>query len=307
MDNVNDLQLLRGDSYELINGLLVKHPKLIDIYELDKRANSKENTDKLKDTQNDDVVQDYATYRNLLVSNKYDVADILWCELNIWYEDIKDWDFFLQKSLMTERKLDVYIETLIGEIVIPIKKEAACIDKMTAKALNYFLGLTGEYIVLDLNHDDIEEMVLCNVAENDDGLYIINQDNVKITEIIFKQMIEFLNLIHWNKPDYEFLKGGSVGARKYILKHNYKERKKPKQDEYIITLGSLVSSLIAKGTRYDDIWNYPIYLIYDLYFRHVKINEWQNTIDALHQGCIDTDKNPIDWQKLNWGSIISLK
>ena len=36
----------------------------------------------------------YMKYVSILITTKYDVADVLWFENKIWYEDIKnDWDF----------------------------------------------------------------------------------------------------------------------------------------------------------------------------------------------------------------------
>ena len=76
---MNKLQLFHGDSLILSDTLKVKHPKLIDI------------------------VDDYETYQlhlSIMVSTSLDVADLLWVESKIWYEDIKsEWKFFIQKAI----------------------------------------------------------------------------------------------------------------------------------------------------------------------------------------------------------------
>ena len=36
----------------------------------------------------------------------------------------------------------------------------------------------------------------------------------------------------------------------------------------------------------------------------VKIEEYNNTMSALYAGGIDTKKNPINWDKINWSSVI---
>ena len=46
-------------------------------------------------------------------------------------------------------------------------------------------------------------------------------------------------------------------------------------------------------------------MIYELYYRYIKIDDWKNTMQALHSGCIDTKKNPIEWEKINWSSVIN--
>ena len=67
----------------------------------------------------------------------------------------------------------------------------------------------------------------------------------------------------------------------------------------------MVSSLVVKGQKYDDVLNYSIYLIYELYYRLRKVDEWNNTMMALSNGNIDTKKNPIKWEKIDWSSIIN--
>ena len=71
-----------------------------------------------------------------------------------------------------------------------------------------------------------------------------------------------------------------------------------------VTLESIVSSLVARGQAYSEVINYPIYVIYNQYYRLIKVDEYQNTLRALYGGCLDTKKNPIQWDKINWSSII---
>ena len=292
--DLSNLCLLHGDELTLINGLKVKHPILSDIVKLDKK----------------DSVYTYNDYVQALTSTKLDVADILWCEMEIWYEDIKkEWDFFLQKCILNKKIVDVFIEAQIGDEIINIKQQAVAIDDLYRDSLNYFLNLNGEYVLLDINSDnkDEKQIVLCNIQMNQLGQYIIDDKNIKFTENFYNEILIYLKKISWKQDEYLFLKGGSKYAKKYILKEQYKKRNKKKEEKYYVTLDSIISSEIAKGVRYEDIWSYPIYVVYDLYYRNIKINEWQNTMDALHSGCIDTDKNPIDWEKINWGSIINLE
>ena len=52
------------------------------------------------------------------------------------------------------------------------------------------------------------------------------------------------------------------------------------------------------------VWELPIYTIYNMYFRYNKINEYQDVLNKLNSGCIDTKKNPINWEKINWACSI---
>ena len=291
---MSTLRLLYGDGLKLINGIEVKHPKLSDIVELERKCIS-------------DNDYNYNDYIKALTSTRIDVADILWCEMQIWYEDIKtEWEFFIQKCILNKKVMNIFFEAELDGKIIKVEKQAVAIDKIYRDALNFFLGLSGEYVLLDINETDIPQIVLCNVQENKLKQYIVSKDNVKFTENLYDTTLKYLKKINWITSEYMFLKGGSKGAKQYILKNQYKSRTKIKVDKYYVSLDSIISSEIAKGTRYQDIKEYPIYLIYDLYYRNVKINEWQNTMDALHNGCLDTEKNPIEWEKVNWGSVINL-
>ena len=82
----------------------------------------------------------------------------------------------------------------------------------------------------------------------------------------------------------------------------YKKRIKKKKDR--ITISTIFSSLVAKGHRYKDVKKYPVYFFYESYFRLLKISEYENTMQALYNGCIDTKNHPINYEKIDWSSII---
>jgi hypothetical protein len=66
--------LLRGCPLELSEGVCVKHPTLDEVISSPK----------------------YYEYLSLILTTSLDVADVLWFEHNIWYEDIKsEWSFFV--------------------------------------------------------------------------------------------------------------------------------------------------------------------------------------------------------------------
>ena len=134
------------------------------------------------------------------------------------------------------------------------------------------------------------------------GLYILKKDCFKFTEYHYNIAKDYLRDINWFHPEYEFTHGGNKKAKKYILEYDYKKRKKSHRET--VTLESIVSSLVARGQPYSEVINYPIYVVYNQYYRLVKVDEYQTTIHALYSGCLDTKKNPINWEKINWSSII---
>lgn len=240
----------------------------------------------------------YQEYLYDITSDSKDVADILWFTCKIWYEDIQDeWDFFIQKCIKKDKILQISIGN--NKII-----EGVGINDNFNEALNFFLSTEGEYIFGNTS----SELFLYNATllDKENNIYTINKDSFKFTKPYYYTLVEYLNKVNWVSKDYDFLHGGTKKAKKYMLKHKYDSRKK-KATKPNITIDSIVSSLIAQGQPYDKIWDYPIYMIYDLYYRTIKIDDWKNTMQALHSGCIDTNKNPINWEKINWSSIISIK
>lgn len=278
---MDELALQRNKPYVTETGLCIKQPTLDDIVDIG-----------------------YSTYQSYLyaiISTPKDVADILWCKMKVWYEDIKsDWVFFLQSSLTDERNIDIEID---GNTTI-----ALGINAEQKNAFNFFLNKDCDYIIVNKKNTDEEpsDIYIMGVEYIDDTKQTctINDNSFKISEGVYNDIVAFLKNANWASFEYDFTKGGTKRAKKYILEHDYKTRTK-KQKKSNVTLSSIVSSLIAKGQSYDGIWSFPVYMIYDLYYRYIKIDDWNNTMRALHSGCIDTKKNPINWDKINWSSIIT--
>lgn len=256
----------------------------------------------------------YYKYLYPLVTTSLDVADILFCEADIWYEDIKnEWEFFLQKIMSDNpKKIKVVIRTNnemgTSEIVI----DGNAVNDLYRDSLNFFFNTNGEYIIWGDKNNEVNSsnsVYLMNVtakekrSKKEQDSFLFNENNFKLNSHFYNIMLETLRKINWIKPEYDFVKGGSKYAKKYILKQNYKDRNKNKKAT--MDLSSIISSLVAKGQRYEDILNYSIYLIYDLYYRLVKIDEWDNTMTALNSGYLDTKKNPINFEKINWAAIIN--
>lgn len=245
----------------------------------------------------------YIDYLSTMISSSLDVADILWYEMQIWYEDIKDeWTFFLQKSINEKELIDVYFYE--NNNIVYIEKDCMCISKMYEDALNFFFQLNGKYIVLEKKNGESSQLILCNVKLNEKNKYTLESSSFKFTKYLYELLIPFLKEINWINDYYDFTHGGNKRAKKTILLHHYNSRHSKHRKMSYITLDSIVSSLISSGHNFKDIWDYPIYLIYDQYYRTIKINEYNNTINALYNGCIDTKKNPINWEKINWSAVI---
>ena len=279
---MEQLNLFLGDDLILTDTIRIKHTTLKDIKECGHDTYSKYITD--------------------LVTEPVDVADVLWCEGKIWYEDIKSaWDFFLQRAIFDSKPKPVgFIDD--GELIYT-EDECLFVNEEIRNALNYFLNLKCEYIILSITKDDTKQNVIYSLDWSEKfGLYILKKDCFKFTEYHYNIAKDYLRDINWFHPEYEFTHGGNKKAKKYILEYDYKKRKKKNRET--VTLESIVSSLVARGQPYSEVINYPIYVVYNQYYRLVKVDEYQNTIHALYSGCLDTKKNPINWEKINWSSII---
>lgn len=247
----------------------------------------------------------YTEYLSALISSVLDVADILWFDMEIWYEDIKsEWEFFIQKAMSEQRHTNLKIINEEGQL-INIQEDAALVNVTYRDALNFFLGLDGDYAVLEQTQNDLSQIIIFNTKKDKYGSQYINLNSFKFTESFYEISIKFLKDINWMNTKYDFTMGGNKRAKRFMLKQIYSNRKLKSSRKPKITLDSIVSSLISRGHDANSIWTYPIYLIYDQYYRLIKIDEYKNTIDALYNGCIDTKKNPIDWEKINWSNIIT--
>lgn len=272
----------------------IKNPKLIDIVNLEKVQESL-----------------YFRYSYLLTNTVVDFADVLYMEQNIWYEDIDDWEFFLQNVVSGGEEVTVLNTKISSRSKIELVNKTIKINKEYTDALNFFFDTNGEYVLWknngnpdDKSYNNVFIINVNEISSSYNKCYIYNDDNLKINAHNYKVMLDILLKINWIKKDYDFIHGGNKHAKKYILKYEYKKRKKKKEDNHV-DLSSIVSSLVVKGQRYDDVLNYSIYLIYELYYRLRKIDEWNNTMMALSYGNIDTKKNPIKWEKIDWSSIIN--
>ena len=151
---MNNLSLQRGRGLFLNAKYSVKHPTLGEIENLD------------YDKYEQGLVNEYGydKYNQLLyalILNSKDLADILWFENQIWYEDIKsEWDFFIQRALAQTKiiEVDMNIEDIQG------RTKAIAIDGNIKEALNFFLDIDGEFILIEkaIENSDQYQIILCN-------------------------------------------------------------------------------------------------------------------------------------------------
>lgn len=278
---IPELSLFRGKPLFLTKDVFVKHPTLNDIEDIGEEL--------------------YYQYCSCFCTTSLDVADILWFDNKIWYEDIEsEWVFYIQKALAGGKEIKLSIK---GTDII---EDAYVIGSLYRDSINFFLNLSYEYIIIEQEENGRIQNVLYGVdviKNGDETTYELNSNSFKFTEYFYDMSRGFLTEINRLQRDYDFLHAPSKKFKKKLMKENmYKKRDKVKKTS--ITLASIVSSLVAKGVSSNDIWDFPIYRLYDIYYRLVHINEYNNTITALYNGCIDTKKNPVDWEKINWSAVI---
>lgn len=295
---MNDLSLQRGRGLFLNKYCTLKHPTMGEIESLFYEDYESGNT----------KVFGYDAYSQLLYSlilSPKDVADILWFENQVWYEDIQsDWDFFIERAIASGKVIDNVEVNLDG---LNITTKALALDGCIKQALNYFTGLDGDFVFIQkmIENSDKMQILLFNTKNKkiaNENVVYIDENCFKFTEHYYYLTVDYLKKINWIKIEYDFVKGANKNSKIYILQHDYKQRKKNKKQ--FKDISTINSALIAKGQK--NTWDMPIYLFYDCYYRLVKIDEYKNTMSALYAGGIDTKKNPINWEKVDWSSIITI-
>lgn len=236
---MDKLQLLYGDNLILMDKIEIKHPKLIEIKEYG--------------------YEKYMSMVQYLTMTPQDVADILWFEMKIWYEDITQWELFI--SIFKENPL-VY------------------------EAFEFFTG---------------QKFELCAT----DRFYLYCKDlDINMNENLFMQMSSFIRSINFISSKTELDLCGNKRTKKYLLQQQYKKRTRKYKSN--IDLTSMVSAMLWKSGIGEEIWNYPIYRVYEGYYRLHSIENYNHTMFGLYSGNIDTKKTKIDLEKINWSNIIDV-
>ena len=279
--NESELKLQFGEPLQITPRLHIKQPTIKEIEKMDGQ---------------------YEKYLSLLITQSRDIADVLWVKANIFYEDIKsEWLFFIKNCIVDGEAAPIYI--LKNDSYIQMNDAGLVINKEYTNALNYFFETDGIWFTSSITACGIQQLVLINAKEKHGIYYLDSNDKpLQINESVYNNMVDGLAKLNWIKKEYQFTKGGTKDATTYFLEMEYRERIKKKKDR--ITISTIFSSLVAKGHRYKDVKKYPVYFFYESYFRLLKISEYENTMQALYNGCIDTKNHPINYEKIDWSSII---
>lgn len=310
---IDKLLLLRGKDYPLTKNIKARHPTLSEIMDYEGGYNY------------------FMAMVNNLVMTPADIADVLWVEQKVLYTNFKnEWDFFIERSYISGE--DIEVSEILNEEKFSIKTRAA--DKITEECLNYFFNQKGHYVFIVKPKETItlkkdqsiiedknteankeqqdQDIILYNVSEDN----IISEDCFKFTEFLYHIFVQYLNTILWNSTTPLFMrelksknpdkpvKIANDILLKALLEDAYEKRNSKKKS--YITMDSIVSAIMAENSCYKDIWDYPIYAVNDQYHRLEKIKAYNQTMDTLNSGYYDIKKHPINWEKVDWASVISI-
>ena len=295
---LNKLQLMRSTEYRLLGDIIVHQPTLNEIASFSDDGKGYEK---------------FMMLVNTMILTPADIADILWVENQIIYTDFaSDWDFFISRAFSDGEDIEIK-EMYEGEIII---NTGRCANAIVEQAINYFFNRKGHYVFITDNQNVGKEVpsviYLLNVGDNGE----IIDDGFKFGEPLYHLLVKFLNTITWNngvpffmqelksKNPSSNIKIGNKRLLKALLESAYKKRNSKQKNS--VTFDSIVSALIAEQHNNEQIWNFPLYLVYDQYYRISKIKTYSETMAALNSGCYDTKKHPINWEKIDWASVINI-
>ena len=294
----NKLQLMRSTEYRLFGDIIVRQPTLSEIATFSDDGKGYDN---------------FMSLVNAISLTPIEIADILWVENKILYTEFSSpWEFFITRAFSDGEEIEV-AENFSGKLV---KSKAHSANINIEDALNYFFKTSGHYVFItdDKNKEKDGKSIIYLINIGEDGL--LKEDAFKFTETLYHLLVEFLNIITWNDGTPLFMrelksknpnsnvKIANKTLLKALLEDAYKKRNSPRKTS--VTFDSIVSALIAEHHNNEQIWNYPLYLVYDQYYRTNKIKVYSETMAALNSGCYDTKKHPINWEKIDWASVITL-
>ena len=135
----------------------------------------------------------YRDYLYALILTPKDVADVLWCQMKIWYEDIKsDWGFFLENSLVGARNITLCVNDKITEGI--------GVNEELKDALNFFFCNDYEYIIMDKKTEDTGNpsnalIVGADYTDSTRSVCVIKENfKIKFKKVFqksFKKSVEF--------------------------------------------------------------------------------------------------------------------
>lgn len=243
------LSLYKGRPLILEKGVTIRHPTLNEIEQLGSET--------------------YRQYIHTLTLFSIDIADVLWCEMKIWYKDVTPWNLFVQLVITNPSCLNA-LEWFCNQPVAIYEDPNANFD---IQKLQLFLP---------------------------DSQYFINEH----TYMYISQFLRQINYISPPQLNNDVEKAGNKLTAAYLLEKQYARRKREIKSSVQIDLASIVSLEQWEGKKGEEIWSFPIYRIYEGYMRLNLSDNYHKTMGMYYSGNLDLSKSKIDLEKLNWSQII---
>ena len=155
-----------------------------------------------------------------------------------------------------------------------------------------FPGLKTEETHILLGDLDPSEF---NIKLDEDGEYFFleNPEGVKIDQIIYQLMVDYLRQTHGLKRN--FIHFGNEMARHFHMKEEREilEKKSKEENSEGSWLEPLISAMVNCDSfkySYETVWQLTFYQFMDAVRRIQKINDYQNLSMGIYTGNIDTEK-----------------
>jgi hypothetical protein len=245
--DIKRLYMLYGEDYKINEDISIKNPQLREIMDLG--------------------YETYFSYVNSLILTPYEIGDILWFDMGVWYEDVTQWEMFLS-----------FFEK----------------DEVAQKALAWFLKV-----------DDLA-LIQNTKTEEYYFVFIKDEKQIFVTEENFYEISSMIRKINNVPPPYEVGKETTKFVKIRLLERMKHDREKPKKNNFKenINIESIISSVAWCGTsNIIDIWNLTIYQLYDGYSRLSTKDNYDKTMSAIYAGTIESDK--INQEQIYWAKVFN--
>ena len=209
----------------------------------------------------------YDEHLSILLMRNYDIADILYFDYNIWYEDVTPFEVLLK-------------------------------NKMWKEALEFFTGIDN----LILATEDEGAKYISNYTPN-----IKSEDLIIIDEEILLKIQNIIRVIHYRKKEKhdldskktsKFVKIKIIERQKYDRTKDKKKRFKPKID-----LSSMIIALTWRAESAGiDIWNLNMWELHTGFYQVTQNDKYQKTVSALLNGKLD--KKKVNLNNEFWANIL---
>lgn len=265
--------LSSGKDFQISKSLIVKHPTVQEIFDLDKENNGFFSEDL------------YYSYVSIFICDPYSYMVYL-DDKKIDYESVSSFDLFIMLYKdMVEKYENDYGCNFNGR-----EFDAQFMDNPYFKAFKFFLN--KDYFMLA--KDENGQMVIGDPGTN---TVMVDKDRfLLISEFIKK--INGIQEIDKIIPDDDFAKQILIEDERASIK---KKARQSTEEKEVNRLGNLLSCVTWGSNGGINPFNRNNLHIYDLIDgvnRNDKIFNYDHTITGIYSGCIDSDK--INMQKISW-------